>query len=301
MKNETETENGNERAAMIRDALAQCFKAGEAANVANVKQKLPDDFWFDYDSGKDLDDMEAFREIQSVFQTLPKPAPDEPPPMVERVAPRAMIEDRPDGQGKLAPVEAEAFPAHLPPSEKIAEPLAELSPNVEPQQVTQKTADHAASGPGNVSQARLDELRKIEGDLLAERPALQRAERDLRDELQNAKIAFAQIDTRRQTPAELSRQFREQSQLQRAARKRGEAWATPPERRPGGERAYVDIERAYSQGGDGNTFARRMMQTGNRRGAYSKQSLGQINRDPSRGAVPKPVEQPKPTIPALAK
>ena len=37
----TETETFDERTVMIRNAIAACFKAKEAANFANVKARLP--------------------------------------------------------------------------------------------------------------------------------------------------------------------------------------------------------------------------------------------------------------------
>jgi hypothetical protein len=119
---------------------------------------------------------------------------------------------------------------------------------------------------------------------------------------QYAKAQFT-MDRRQiaQTPAELSAEFRAASQEQRAARKRGESWAVPPEAKARGEVAFVDLERKYSQGGSGDTFARRMNRYGNKRGAYGKQSLGMTNTDSKRGPVPAPVAPPRATIPALAK
>ena len=121
----------------------------------------------------------------------------------------------------------------------------------------------------------------------------------------NARTALAkavrvyQEGAPRQSHEDLARDFIRASNAERAARVAGEPWAMKPEQRTRNGAAFVDVERAYSQGGDASAFARRMSRTGNRRGAYPKQSFGTVNRDPSRGAVPAPVvKQP---IPALGK
>lgn len=260
---------------IIRAAIGECFKAKIPANVANIRARTPADFW------GQLTDAEVGQQIQAAF-SKPADKPDEPPPQVERI----LIADTPDGR---------PFPAHLPPSEHIIEQTQVAEP------VAERTAEHVQSGPGPTPEERLHAGRQREANLIASRPALNNALREASGKLAAAIRAMQIDDPNRETPEMLSASFRKASAEQRAARARGEKWATPPERRAGGKVAFVDLERQYSQGGDGNTFARSQNTTGNRRGAYSKQSLGRINTDPKRGAVPKPVEQPRPTVPMLAK
>jgi len=279
-----------ERETMLKSAVAACFKAREAVNVKNVKAKLPPDFFQDFDTGAPLDDEIVFAEIQATYSAAPKHT-------------AAMVTETPDGrplaQATQSVEELQPFPDYLPPSEKIEPvepvpsrdgtpvPVAEIAAPV----VEESTASHAASGPGQPSpQARLDGARTRAGNLLAVRPSLINAQRAARAAVALAVRAFQEADPHRQTPAQLSAEYRATSQATRAAR------AQAP-----GPIAYVDLERKYSQGGDANAMARRMNVTGNRRGAYSRQNLGQLNRDPSRGAIPKPVATTRPTIPALAK
>jgi hypothetical protein len=274
----------DERTTLLKFAIVKTIKAGEPVNIANVETRLPDDFFLDFDTGKALDDATAFAEIQAVYNTLPKPRP--------------LIETTPDGQHKLAPMVEEEEDESLRETwapETVREPVVEAAPVAH-----ESTAGHEASGPGLSPAARLDAARKRETALLGQRPMLLAAQRDARAALASAVRKYPESDPHRQTHEDLARDFCRQSQAQRAARARGEKWATPPERRARGELAYVDLERQYSQGGDANSMARRMNVTGNRRGAYPKQMLGHTNRDPSRGPVPAPVAA-RPTVPALAK
>jgi len=267
----------DERTEMLRAAIAATFKAREPVTPANVRTKLPADFFQDFDTGENLADEIVFSEIQSTYAHAPHPA-------------AAMVTETPDGR-PLAVEPVEPFPGHLPPSDKVAEiaaPIAEVE-HVETAPAEQSTPSHAAEGPGQSPQARLDAARSRAGNLLAERPQLANAQRAARSAVAEAVRAYQEADPHRQTPAQLSAEYRATSQATRAAR------AQAP-----GPIAYVDLERKYSQGGDANAMARRMNVTGNRRGAYSRQSLGQVNRDPSRGPVPAPVAT-RPTIPALAK
>ena len=184
-----------------------------------------------------------------------------------------------------------------PPVMAASEPVETLAVPV----ADESSAKHEPSVPGLSLQAQLDAARRIEGDLIGEQHSLRHARQTAAGALNDAKIAYSQLDPARQTPAQLSAEYRRASQEQRAARARGEKWAVPPERKPRGQRAHVDIARAYSTGGDGNDFARRQNRTGDRRGAFPAMFKGQTNSDPSRGSVPKPVTPPPPTVPALAK
>lgn len=277
----------DERNEMLKAAIAKCFKAREPVSVANVKAKLPEDFFLDFDTGKPLADIEAFKEIQAAFSTVPKP--------------RQLIDTNPDGHKIIPMVEPvedfsgdESLRDEWAP-ETVSMPVIEAAPVAK-----ESTANHVASGPGQSPQARLNAARRREQELLGHRPLLLAAQRNAREALAVAVRTYQEHDPHRQTHKDLAREFCRASQAQRAAKARGEAWATPPERKARGEVAYVDLERQYSQGGDANAMARRMNRTGNRRGAYPKSALGQVNRDPSRGPVPAPVVT-KPTIPALGK
>jgi hypothetical protein len=283
----------DERTTMLKAAVAACFKAREPINVANVRAKVPEDFFVDFDSGKPLDDATVFAEIQATYAATRRPM---------------MVTETPDGH-KLGNTMVEDFSRDsLPPEneedeslrdewapETVSMPVIEAAPVAK-----ESTANHAASGPGLEPQARLNAARRREQQLLGDRPLLLAAQRNAREALAKAVRTYQENDPHRQTHEDLARDFCRASQAQRAARARGEAWATPPERKARGEVAYVDLERSYSQGGDANAMARRMNTTGNRRGAYPKQALGQVNRDPSRGPVPAPVVT-KPTVPALGK
>jgi hypothetical protein len=69
-----------ERAAFERTpAAAQAELDRERAQItpANVRKRLPDDFFVDLDTGKLLDDATVFAEIQSTFAAAPKPAAKE--------------------------------------------------------------------------------------------------------------------------------------------------------------------------------------------------------------------------------
>jgi len=284
-----EMETPNERTTLLRAAIKECFAAREPVTPANVRAKLPADFFTDFDTGEPLDDATVFAEIQSTYVAQSV----EP----HRPTPAPMIETNPEGH-KLAPAPVESFPDYLPPSEKIAEPVEVVSTDTTPAPVAEiaapvvedETAKHELGGPGPTPQARLDGARAKEGNLLAERPSLINAQRAARAAVALAVQEYQRSDPNRQTPEQLSAEYRATSQATRAAR------AQAP-----GPIAYVDLERKYSQGGDGNAFARRMNRTGNRHGAYSRQSLGQVNRDETRGPVPAPVTTPRPTIPALGK
>jgi hypothetical protein len=272
----------DERTEMLKAAIADCFKAHEPVTPDNVRKHVPEDFFLDFDSGEALDDATVFAEIQATFPTTPRPQ---------------MIEKTPDGQHTLTDVvedfsgdetETDESLRDVWGPETVSEPVVEARPLA------------ASEGDSKLlPQARLDAARKREQTLLGERPLLQAAQRQARGDLATA-VRQYQEGGPRQTHEDLARDFIAASQREREARARGEPWATKPERRRGGEVAYVDLERQYGQGGDANTFARRMAHTGNRRGAYGKQSLGQTNRDPSRGPVPAPVVT-KPTVPALGK
>jgi hypothetical protein len=285
MQNETP----DERTIMLKAAIAATFKAREAVNIANVRAKLPADFFLDFDTGAPLDDATVFAEIQATYSAAPKAAP--------------MIEDRPDHQGKLATltVEQEENPAFdaagiiLSAPDTVSEPLPQIaaSEQVEAEPVEQRTAELVPSGqPG--AQARLDAARKRESDLIYERQSLSNAQRAARSAVALAVQEYQRSDPNRVTPAENSAQYRASSQAERKARVEREGGGQP-------RIAYVDAERKYSRGTDANSFARRNNRFGNSRGAFSKTALGTINRDETRGSVPAPVTPPRPTIPALAK
>ena len=132
------------------------------------------------------------------------------------------------------------------------------------------------AGHGLSPQARLDAARKRENALLGERPLLQAAERNARTDLAEA-VRQYQEGGPRQTHEDLARDFIRHSNAERAAKARGEPWATKPEQRTRNGAAYVDIERAYCQGGDASTFARKPCAAPATVVAHMrKQSLGMI-------------------------
>jgi hypothetical protein len=314
----------DERTEMLKSAVADCFKAREPVNVKNVKAKLPPDFFLDFDTGAPLDDATVFAEIQSTYAaqapgsnagksieadqeaTAAQPLSSVAQRIEEGPTTAPMVAETPDGrplaQAPQSVEELESFPGYLPPSEKI-EPVegdrhvAATSAPVETTAapMTESIASHAASKPGLSPQQRLDGARAKAGNLLALRPSLINAQRAAREAVALAVRAYQLADPNRTTPEQEAARFRETSQRERAARVAREGGGGPD------RIAYVDLERRYSQGGDANAMARRMnVNGGNRRRAFPRQSLGQTNRDPSRGATPAPVAV-RPTIPALAK
>jgi hypothetical protein len=284
----------NERQQLLKAAIADCFKNHETVTPGAVKSHLPDDFFIaDFDTGEPMTDVEIFDEIQATFNTAPKPA--------------LMVETNPDG-AKLA---HQLLPDDAP-GVLSAEESDSLRETWSPETVTmpvqaapvakEATASHGASGPGPSAQVRLNAAYQHQGDLVGARNRLAAEHRNAQEVLALAVQAYQRHDPNRQTPEDVAREFREQSQRDRAAR--GAYRLTPTAPAPRGEIAYVDQERKYSQGGDANTFVRSRARTLNRRGAYSKQEAARsafINRDPRRGGVPAPVVVRKPTIPALAK
>ena len=265
-----------EREQMLKDAIAKCFKAREQITVANVKAKVPVDFFYDYEAKAHLTDAEVFAEIQASFATTPKPAdmvtvtPDGRP-----LAPAVVLVEQELGGGDADDDDADCLRNEWPP-EPAAVPV-EAAPVAE-----ESIAEHVPSKPGLSPQARLDAAHKRLQALQGERPVLIGLQRQARTDLATA-VRTHQDGFPKMSHEQLARDFIAASNAERAARARGEAWATRPENKPRGKVAYVDLERMYSQGGNADTFARRMARTGNRRGAYSKQSLGMTNRDPSRG------------------
>jgi hypothetical protein len=283
----------DERTEMLKAGIAKCFAAREAVTPANVKAKLPVDFFYDHDAGKQLSEAEIFHEIQATYGAR---APTDTATPEFNAAGIVLSESN----AELPPENDEDFSGDESlrdewAPETVSVPVVEAAPVAE-----ESTANHAASGPGLSPQARLDAARIRERDLLAARPILQGKQANARMALAEA-VRVYQEGGPRQSHEDLARDFIRASNAERAARVAGEPWAMKPEQRTRNGAAFVDVERAYSQGGDASTFARRMNRTGNRRGAYPKQSFGTVNRDPSRGAVPAPAPVVKRPIPALGK
>jgi hypothetical protein len=273
-----------EREQMLKDAIAKCFKERKPVTVANVKAQLPDDFWTVFDSGEPMTDAEVFAEIQATYAAAPKR--------------RQLVETTPGREGRkmldvVLPDENELLGGDPEDDddESVGNEAAPM-PEVEAAPVTAK--------PKLPPQVRLAAAREREKVLIGELPILHAKVKDCRAALAEAIRAY-QDGGPKQTHADLARDFIRASQAEKEARARGETWALRPARERRGTIAPVDSQRIYSQGGNADDFARKQMKTGNRRGAYPKQSLGMVNRDPSRGAVPAPVEAPRPTVPLLAK
>ncbi len=273
-----------EREQMLKDAIAKCFKERKPVTVANVKAQLPDDFWTVFDSGEPMTDAEVFAEIQATYAAAPKRRP--------------LVETTPGREGRkmldvVLPDENELLGGEDD-DESLGSEAAPM-PVVEAAPVMAKPEQPKLS-----PQARLDAARQRERELVGQLPILHANVKDARTLLAEAIRAY-QDGGPKQTHADLARDFIRASQAEKEARARGESWAMRPARERRGTIAPVDSQRIYSQGGNADDFARKQMKTGNRRGAYPKQMMGAVNRDPSRGAVPAPVEAPRPTVPILAK
>jgi hypothetical protein len=280
-----------EREQMLRDAFKACFKAGENPTVKNIRGRLPKDFFLDFDSGEPLDDATVLAEIQEAQRGTTKPV--------------GMIAVTPDGR-PLAGFDAAGV--------VVEDELLGGDPEDDDQPLAATAAGSGSApvdGRGDLSstpappvlspQARLAAAREREKVLIGELPILHAKVKDCRAALAEAIRAY-QDGAPKQTHADLARDFIRASQAEKEARARGESWAMRPARERRGTIAPVDSQRIYSQGGNADDFARRHMKNGgNRRGAYPKNMMGAINRDPSRGPVPAPVEAPRPTVPALAK
>jgi hypothetical protein len=271
-----------ERITMLRDAFAACFKAGENPTVKNIRGRLPKDFFLDFDSGEPLDDATVLAEIQEAQRSAARPHEMiEVSPHGAKLPPATVEEELGGGDLEDDDDDSQAAP------ETVSMPVVEAAPV-------------ARESTGLSPQARLTAARERERELLGQLPILHANVKDARAALAEAVRAY-QDGGPKQTHADLARDFIRASNAEREARARGESWAMRPARERRGNLAPVDSQRIYSQGGNADDFARKQMKTGNRRGAYPKQSLGMTNRDPSRGAVPAPVEAPRPTVPALAK
>jgi hypothetical protein len=275
----------DERTTMLRDAFAACFKAGENPTMKNIRGRLPKDFFLDFDSGEPLDDATVLAEIQEAQRGTTKPV--------------GMIKVTPDGR-PLAGFNA----AGVVVEDELLGGDPEDDDSQAPETVSMPVVEAASapkpSQPKLPPQARLAAAREREKVLIGELPILHSKVKDCRAALAEAIRAY-QDGGSKQTHADLARDFIRASQAEKEARARGEAWALRPARERRGTIAPVDSQRIYSQGGNADDFARKQMKTGNRRGAYPKQMMGAVNRDPSRGAVPAPVEAPRPTVPLLAK
>lgn len=270
----------------LKEAIAACFKAKEPVTVANVRKRVPGDFFHDFETGKELSDEIVGQEIQAAMRP-PAPAP-------------MLIKTDPAGHPLRPVVEAaETFDETFDDAPVEAAPVEPVAELVAPP--PSSTVDHAANGPGQSAQVLLDAACATEGNLVAERQSFANAVRAARAALAERVLALQMLDPHRQSHEDLAREFVRASAAQRAARKAGAKWATPPERRRGGEAAYVDVSRSYAHGGDGNDFARRQNRYGGSRGAFGKGALGTTNNDPRRGATPAPVTPQRPTIPALSK
>lgn len=278
----------DERQEMLKAAIAGLLKNKMAVSVKNVRRHggLPDDFFVDFDSGQPLDSNIVFAEIKAAEAALPRM-----PPMIAKAPTGADLPDVIDDSELLGEEPSDDLP-------ETAMPVIEAAPSA--------TDDDVSDG-GNVRplspQARLDAAHDRERELVGAIPLLRAKEADARAALAKAIREFHEADPTRETPEQLRWNFIAQSNAERAARARGESWATRPARERRGHIAPIDAERIYSQGGDANSFARRMAQTGSTRGAFTKREAamrGFVNHDPTRGPVLAPLAEPKPTVPMLA-
>jgi hypothetical protein len=220
------TTGNPERDALLLDAIQRVMKVGKTPVLKFVARLLPNDFSVDQE---ELDGMLADMQDQD--------EPPEPPPQVERVAPRAlMIAETPDGHplGDVPQV-AEDEPPQV---ETAPEP-----PTL-PEAQARAVYDHAHKRLDRAQAAMAiaqETLKQLRGGLAAEisswqilfKPAVQ-----TREQLQRDTIAANQ-------------QYKQDVKDGKVA---------PPVRGPSGKgRSYID--RASGRGGEGNDFARRYQGT----------------------------------------
>jgi hypothetical protein len=239
------------------------------ATFEAVAAALPKDF--------DLDEIEYGGAIK-ILALQAKDDPPEPPPQVERSAPRAlMIDKNPDGHSLVPPKTAS-------PGEIIEDELARglRDPNTGRRQPIPDTSPEPVMTAIEANHAIL----KAQNRLGEARIRVQRA----RNAKMKAQSALADAITAWQnsqepyTQEQLVRDHLRSEQEKRRQRIEG---GIPPQVKTHGGSA-IDIAAAYSKDNSPEGFARSRMQNGRSRGAFSKIAQHQINYDPRRGPVGKP-------------
>ena len=247
-----------ERDKRLRRAIGEVIAFNEPMSFEQVTQHLPKDF--------ELEPEEYSGMLADMAHG------EEPPPQVERVAPRTlMIAETPEGN-PLPPETQENFES--PREAEAAEP-DEVTADATPQPEIRLTAQEANRAVLD-AQNRLGQAR-INIDIARDKTAKARAK------LANA-ITVWQTGLPPYTQEQLVRDHLRSEQEKRRQRIEG---GIPPEYKPVGKSA-LDRAAAYSRDHTPEGAVRSRMQIGARRGAFPKSMQGQLNHDPRRGPVFKP-------------
>jgi hypothetical protein len=233
------------------------------ATFEAVAAALPADF--------DLDEIE-YSGARKILALQSKDDPHEPPPLVERVAPRALLIDKnPDGHS-LVP--AKSFEKIEPPRAAQPEPppiaTAEVTP--EPVRMTAIEANHA--------------ILKAQNRLGEARIRLQHA----RDGKMKAQAKLADAITAWQNGQEPYTQenlIRDHLRSEQEKRRMRIEQGVPPQAKIVGNSA-LDRAAAYGKDNSPEGFVHSRMQAGRRRGAFPASEQYRRNIDPRRGPVFKP-------------
>jgi len=226
-----------------------------------VVAALPQDF--------DMDEIEYNAAIKILAVNMDEPP--EPPPQVERTAPRAlMIDKNPDGHSLVQPKSLEKIEAAR-------------APQPEPSPVT--TAKAAPEPVMTAFEANAAIL-KAQNRLGEARIRVQRA-RDAKMKAQGALADAITAWQNGQEPYSQENLIRDHLKSEQEKRRQRIEGGIPPQVKPRGGSA-IDIAAAYSKDNSPEGFTRSRMQNGRSRGAFSKIAQHQINYDPRRGPVGKP-------------
>jgi hypothetical protein len=222
------TTGNPERDALLLDAIRRVIAVGKTPVLKFVARLLPNDFSADQE---ELDGMLADMQDQD--------KPPEPPPQVERVAPRAlMITETPDGHplGELPQVAEDE-----PPQVEAADDTVETT-----------LTERQARAVFDQAHKRLD---RAQAAMAIAQETLKQLRGGLAAEIASWQLLFKpQVQTREQ----LQRETIAANQAYKQAVKDGTV--APPVRGPSGRgRSYID--RASGRGGDGSDFARRYQGT----------------------------------------
>jgi hypothetical protein len=229
------------------------------ATFEAVAAALPVDF--------DLDEIEYSGAIK-ILALQSKDDPPEPPPQVERAAPRALLIDKnPDGHSLVPPKSLEKIE---PPRDAQPEPPPIATAEATPEPVlTAIEANHAILKAQN----RLGEARIR---LQHARDARMKAQGKLADAItawQNGQEPYTQENLIRD-------HLRSEQEKRRVRIEQG----VPPQAKIVGNSA-VDRAAAYGKDNSPEGFVHSRMQAGRRRGAFPASEQYQRNTDPRRGPV----------------
>jgi len=252
----------------IRDkVLYDVIRKLDVPSFESTVAALPADF--------DLDEIEYSGAIKIIALYAPNPDdPPEPPPLVERVAPRAalMIDKNPDGHS-LVPTKT---------LEKIEPPRA-AQPEPSPIDTAEATPEPVLTAQ-QANRAILDAQTRLgEAHIV-----LQRA----RDATAKARAALANAVTIWQTglpPYSQEQLIRDHLRSEQEKRRQRIEQGVHPQVKQVGKSA-VDRSAAYGRDNSPEGFVHSRMQAGRRRGAFPASAQYQTNSDPRRGPVfvPKP-------------